>query len=166
MRLQELEENQKRESKEPPKVTQTGTEIKAVGSSGEVAEVREQNAKDAFKGDSGSSDDVLTINLNSKAERKREKKQAKKERAASGETIKRKKVSFHFEKNMTRGKYHWPNSRRIPPAFQGRYQGLEAQQGEGVPGPQGRHQKDSSAGVKADGEAGRQEKALTLIHFN
>ena len=166
MRLQELEENQKRESKEPPKVTQTGTEIKTVGSSGEVAEVSEKNVKDSFKGDSGSSDDVLTINLNSKAERKREKKQAKKERASSGETIKRKKVSFHFEKNMTRGKCPLPNSGRIPPAFQGRDQGLKAKQGEGVPGPQGRHQKDSSAGVEADGEAGRQEKALTLIHFN
>jgi hypothetical protein len=69
--------------------------------------VADQNDKDQFKGDSGSSDDVLTITLNSKADRKREKKKPNKDTTAKGLPIKRKKVSIHIEKNITRGKcYH------------------------------------------------------------
>lgn len=100
------EKSEKHEKAEKPeKIEKVAiVEPEAKASSGEVVVAGKQTAKDAFKGDSGSSDDVLTINLNSKADRKREKKKAKKERQASGETIKRKKVSFHFEKNMTRGK--------------------------------------------------------------
>ena len=66
--------------------------------------VADQNDKDQFKGDSGSSDDVLSITLNSKADRKREKKKPNKDTAAKGLPIKRKKVSIHIEKNITRGK--------------------------------------------------------------
>lgn len=132
LRLQELAENEKKDEEElekPPKKEKheksekqeksdkvekvekvVAVEPEAKASSGEVIITGKQNLKDAFKGDSGSSDDVLTINLNSKADRKREKKKAKKERQANGETIKRKKVSFHIEKNMTRGKLLLPDN--------------------------------------------------------
>ena len=59
---------------------------------------------DAYKGDSGSSDDVLTINLSNKDGKKKKAKKAKRPLPAEEPANKRKKVSFHIEKNMTRGK--------------------------------------------------------------
>jgi hypothetical protein len=67
--------------------------------------------KDGFKGDSGSSDDVLTVALGK--ERKRDKK--KKQKGITAEPSdgqKRKRVSFSMDKNMTRGKCKLTNPRQ------------------------------------------------------
>lgn len=76
-----------------------------VSSSGQVGMTSTLAEKDTCKGDSGSSDDVLTISLG-----KERKRDAKKRRKNKSETpveegsAKRKRVSFSMDKNMTRGK--------------------------------------------------------------
>lgn len=56
---------------------------------------------DMHKADSGSSDDVLTI---SKAIKKRKRNKKTKAPTKEEGTVKRKRVTFSIEKNMTRGK--------------------------------------------------------------